>query len=437
MDTLVIGSGIAGIRVALDLAKNGVNVHLIEKEAAIGGKMALLDKTFPTNDCSLCLLAPKMSECASRDNIRIYTMTEVESVQGSSGNFEVTLLKRARFVNEKKCTGCGLCSEHCPTKVPDPINDELNDRKAIYIPYPQAVPRVAVIDAEHCKHLSEGKCGLCKKNCPRDAVDFTEMDRFFKINVQTIIVASGSDIYRPFDLNTYQYYKIPGVMTAYEFERLLCPTGPTEGKLVLTGPYGTIDNIKDVAFILCVGSRGEVHEHCSTICCSHATKQAILIRENHNEINTTIFYRDFRTFGKNFENYVERSKSDYNVNYHRAAVEKIEKSEEGRIRIFFDETGQPDRKSEDFDIVVLCTALIPSEGTKELADRLGIEIDKWGFFRSNNPLIEPTSSTREGIFLAGCCLRPKDITYSIMDASSAAAKALEVMKKSGKKEAVA
>jgi heterodisulfide reductase subunit A len=253
------------------------------------------------------------------------------------------------------------------------------------------------------------------------------MDQFFKITVQTIIVATGSDIYRPFELEKYQYGKIPGVLTAFELERLLCPTGPSEGQLLLTGPYGTIDNVKDVAFILCVGSRGEVHDHCSSICCSHATKQAILIREQYPEINTTIFYRDFRTFGKNFENYIERSKTDYNVNYHRADISHIEKTEQGRLSVHFDDEGKPDMKTEEYDLVVLSTALIPPEGTKELASKLDIKIDRWGFFQSENPLLAPTSSTREGIFLAGCCLRPKDITFSVIDASSASAKALELM----------
>ena len=427
MNTMVIGSGITGIRIALDLAKNGVNVHLVEKQAAMGGKMALLDKTFPTNDCSICLLAPKMSECINRENIEFHTLTEVESVKGSMGDFEVTLIKRARYIEEDKCTGCGLCIENCPTSVPDPINDEFSNRKAIYIPYPQAVPRIAAIDPEHCKHLTEGKCGVCKKNCPRDAVDFSQMDQFIKINVQTIIVATGADNYRPFDIDKYKYGKVPGVLTAFELERLLCPTGPTEGELVLKGPYGTIDDIKNVAFILCVGSRGEVYEHCSSVCCSHATKQAILIREMFPEINTTIFYRDFRTFGKNFENYIERSKTDYDVNYHRASIEKVEGNENGKIKVIFDETGNNEFNSEEFDLVVLSTALIPASGTGDLASKLDIELDKWGFFRSIDPLLKPTSSTREGIYLAGCCLRPKDITFSVIDASSASAKALEIM----------
>lgn len=437
MDTLVIGSGITGIRIALDLAKNGVNVHLVEKQAAMGGKMALLDKTFPTNDCSICLLAPKMSECINRENIEFYTLTEVENVKGSIGDFEVTLLKRARYIDEEKCTGCGLCIEHCPTSVPDPINDEFCNRKAIYIPYPQAVPRITAIDPEHCKHLTEGKCGVCKKICPRDAVDYTQMDQFIKIKVQTIIVATGSDIYRPFEIEKYQYGKVPGVLTSFELERVLCPTGPTEGELILKGPYGVIDDIKDVAFILCVGSRGEVYEHCSSVCCSHATKQAILIREMFPDINTTIFYRDFRTFGKNFENYIERSKTDYDVNYHRANVEKIERTENGRIKIIFDATGRKDLKNEEFDLVVLSTALVPPNGTPELASKLDIKLDKWGFFQSINPLISPTSSTREGIYLAGCCLRPKDITNSVIDASSASAKALESMNEMVKKDVLA
>jgi heterodisulfide reductase subunit A len=370
-----------------------------------------------------------MSECINRDNIELHTLTEVESVKGSIGDFEVNLLKRARYVEEDKCTGCGICIEHCPTTVPDPINDELCDRKAIYIPYAQAVPRVAVIDPNYCKHLTEGKCGACKKKCPRDAVDFTQMDQFFKIKVQTIVVAIGADIYRPFELKKYKYGKIPGVLTAFELERLLCPTGPSEGQLVLTGPYGKINKINDVAFLLCVGSRGEAHEYCSGICCSHATKQAILIRESYPNISATIFYRDFRTFGKNFEHYVERSKTDYGVNYHRASVDRIEKSDDGRISVVFDETGEEERKKDKFDLVVLSTALIPPVGTEELATKLGIKLDDWGFFQSKDPLLEPTSSAREGIFLAGCCLRPKDITASVMDASSASAKALEIMNK--------
>ncbi len=428
MSVLIIGSGIAGIRIALDLAKKGINIHLVERQAAMGGKMALLDKTFPTNDCSICLLAPKMNECLNRENIEFYTLTEVESVTGSAGDFEVTLVKRARYIDENKCTGCGLCIDHCPTSVPDPINDEFCMRKAIYIPYPQAVPRITAIDPEHCKHLTEGKCGACKKNCPRDAVDFTQMDQLIKIKVQTIIVATGADIYRPFELEKYQYGKVPGVLTSFELERLLCPTGPSDGELILRGPYGVIDTIKDVAFILCVGSRGEVYEHCSSVCCSHATKQAILIREMFPDINTTIFYRDFRTFGKNFENYVERSKTDYDVNYHRATVEKIERSENKRIKVYSDETGKGNElKSEEYDLAVLSTALIPAKGTIELAEKLDIRTDRWGFFQSKDPLLEPTSSTREGIYLAGCCLRPKDITFSVIDASSAAAKALEII----------
>jgi len=307
---LVIGGGIAGIQASLDLADKGVIVHLVEKEPSIGGRMAQLDKTFPTNDCSICILAPKMADCFGHPNINVWTMSEVTELEGSRGNFKAKVLKKARFVDENKCTGCGDCLEKCPTKgLTNTWEQKLTTRRAIYMPFMQAVPRVAVIDPENCKFLTEGKCGVCKKICKRDAVDYEMKDAMLEFNVGAVVVATGYDVWDPTSSTEYGYGKYPNVFTAMEYERIINAAGPTHGHIQRRSDGGEPASI---AYIQCVGSRNlkTDHPYCCSVCCMHSTKESMLAREHIEGIKTTIFYKDMRACAKGFNEYVERAKKD-------------------------------------------------------------------------------------------------------------------------------
>jgi heterodisulfide reductase subunit A len=307
-NVLVLGGGVAGIQASLDLANKGIKVFLVEKEPSIGGIMALLDKTFPTNDCSICILAPKMNECFSHPNIKVLTYSEITSLEGEAPNFKVTILKKARFVDEKKCTGCGECTQKCPTKVPNKYNMNLDKRKAIYLPFPQAVPRIMTIDKEHCIKFTKDKCGTCLKVCKAGAIDYEQNDEELVLNVGAVIVASGFEVYNPVEMFEYGYGKYANVRTAIEYERLICASGPTGGQLNVE-PNG--EHPKRIGFIQCVGSRDfrRKNPYCSSVCCMYATKEAMLAREHYDDLEVYIFYTDLRAVGKNFQEYVDRAKS--------------------------------------------------------------------------------------------------------------------------------
>lgn len=394
--------------------------------------MALLDKTFPTNDCSICILAPKMNECAAHPNITIYAYSEVLSVEGDHGNFKVRVLKKARLVDETKCTGCGDCMEKCPKKVPNEYNEGLDERKAVYLPFPQAVPRKATIDREHCTYVLKGRCGLCKEVCKANAIDFEQKDEEIVLEVGAIIVAVGLNVYNPSSLTEYGYGTYSNVRTSMEYERLICASGPTGGSLKCEPDKR---HPKRMAFIPCVGARDirpEGCAYCCSVCCMLSTKDAMLAREHYEDVESFIFYSDLRTFGKGAHEYAERARNDYGVTYiHSKPGEIRENPETGELDIIYidEETGKINNLRVDF--VVLSTAIMPSGDTRKLSRLLGIDADSDGFLKSSNCQTGPVDTSRPGIFMAGYCESPKDVTESVLQASGAAARAAETIFKFG------
>jgi heterodisulfide reductase subunit A len=426
-DVLVIGAGVAGIQASLDLADKGFKVHVVEKEPSIGGRMAQLDKTFPTNDCSICILAPKMTDCYSHDNINVMTYSEVQEVSGSAGDFKVKVLKKARYVDMDKCTGCGECSEKCPKKIPNEFEMGLGIRKAIYVPFLQAIPKKMTIDKENCMMLIKGKCGVCKKICKAEAIDYEDSDEIVELNVGAIIVATGFEVYDPSSIVEYGYKKFENVYTAMEYERLINAAGPTKGHLERRSDES---RPKHLGFIQCVGSRDLSRDqpYCCRVCCMHTTKEAILAREHYPDIKSTVFYMDLRAFGKGFQEYVDRAINEYDVEYIRARPGQIEEDPETKnLKIWYDDTVERKLKCMEVDMVILATTLIPTKTSRDLAKILGLEVDEYGFFKNVDPLFAPMDTAVEGIYLAGYCQTPMDIPEAVAQASGAASKAAETI----------
>ena len=316
---LVIGGGIAGIQASLDLADRGIHVYLVEKDPTIGGVMCRLDKTFPTNDCSACILSPKMADCAGHPNIDVLTYHEVQKVEGEAGDFKVTVLKKARYVNPKECTGCGDCLAKCPVKnIPDKYEFGLTNRKAIYIPHAQAVPRVAIIDKDYCNMIKKGKCGLCQKNCGKGAIHYDDKDELITLEVGSIIAAPGFQVWNAANASEYGYGRFQNVVTAIEYERIMCASGPHRGHIVVPSSG---EDPKKIAYIQCCGSRSEKKgwkKYCSSVCCMYATKQAMITKE-HGDLQEDIFFMDIRSYGKEFEAYIHRGENEYGIKMHRGA----------------------------------------------------------------------------------------------------------------------
>ena len=418
---LVIGGGVAGIEAALDLADMGYEVYLVEKSPSIGGHMAMLDKTFPTMDCSACILTPKMVDAARHPNIKLITYAEVKEIKGYVGNFKVKILKKPRYVLEDKCTGCGLCSEVCPIEVPNEFDQGLGVRKAIYVPFPQAVPLVYTIDKDYCIG-----CGNCKAVCGAKAIDFEQKPEEIELEVGTIIVATG---YKTFDarkIEEYGYGRYQNVITALEFERLINASGPTAGKLIRPSDG---KEPKRLAFILCVGSRDErFNKYCSRVCCMYSIKNARLYKEKHPDADVYIFYMDIRASGKGYEEFYKKSQEEYGIKFVRGKPSEIKEDSKTKNLIVVVEDTLLGKKLEfEFDLVVLAVGLEPREDSKELARMLRISVGEDGFFLESHPKLKPVESVTDGIFLAGCCLGPKDIPESVAQASAAAAKAAALM----------
>jgi len=317
VNVIVVGGGIAGIQASLDLADRGFKVYLVEKTPSIGGRMAQLDKTFPTMDCSICILAPKMVDVARHSRITLLTNSEVQDVSGTVGSFHVKVLKKPRFVDEKKCIGCGVCATKCPIKRPNTFDMGLGTRKAIYVPFPQSVPLVYTIEKEHCLYFTKGICRVCEKFCEAEAVNFDQKEEIIEVDAGAIIVATGYDTYDPSTLKEYGYGKYKNVLNSMELERLLSASGPTGGKLARPSDNKVAHKI---AFIQCVGSRslkGD-YPYCSSVCCMYATKEATLIKEHERESKVYIFYTDIRAFGKGFREFVNRAKKEWGIEYFRA-----------------------------------------------------------------------------------------------------------------------
>lgn len=421
---LVVGGGIAGIQASLDLASRGYKVYLMEKSPSIGGRMAQLDKTFPTMDCSMCILAPKMIDCSHHHNVQLLTYSELKEVKGSAGNFEVTVQRKPRYVDETKCTGCGVCADHCPIEVPNEFDESFGMRKAIYMPFPQAVPRAMTVDKSNCID-----CGLCQKMCQAGAVDLKQEPKETKLNVGAIIVSTGFDLFDSTRIPTYGYGRHKNVVTALELERLLCASGPTGGHLIRPSD-GKIP--RRIAFIQCVGSRDRRFgtTYCSSICCKYSVKDAVLIKEHEPNTAVSIFYIDLRAFGKGFQEFVNRAKSEYGVRFVRSSPGEImEVAATKNLTIWFEDTVAGRIENQEFDLVVLCPALIPRHDAGELAKVLGAETDEYGFFKAANILTSPVDTTVPGIFVCGYALGPKtgDIPDSIMQGSATAARVAETL----------
>ena len=431
---LIIGGGIAGFQAALDLAAAGVQVHMVEQSPSIGGRMAQLDKTFPTNDCAICILAPKMIETYGHKNIHVRTYAEVQKVEGSIGNFQVEVLQKARYVDLEKCTGCGACMEKCPKKVPSEYEMGLADRRAIYFPFAQAVPRVATIDDENCIYFKTGKCKICEKTCQVGAIDFDMLPEVVKLNVGAIIVATGFDVYLPNEMAEYGYGRYDNVVTAMEFERIINAAGPTNGHLQrLSEDKG---RPKRLAFIQCVGARDVRHDrpYCCAVCCMHSTKEAMLAREHHADTDSWIFYTDMRAFGKGFWEYIERGERDYGLRYIRGKPgEIIEDPETKNLTLYYTDREAREVRALEVEMVILATALIPRKDASALADILGIELDEYNFFKTPDVMMS-TDTTREGIYMAGYCQKPMDIPDAVAQGSAASARAMQAMAQHPKDE---
>jgi heterodisulfide reductase subunit A len=379
-------------------------------------------------DCSICILAPKMIECYDHPNINVLSYSEVDSISGKTGDFKVKVTVKARCVDIEKCTGCGECMEKCPVrKIPDEHDMGLAERRAIYLPFMQAVPRVALIDKEHCIYFTkDGKCGACKKICKRGAIDYDEQDTDVELDVAAIVVATGFDQWDPSSAPEYGYGKYPNVYTAMEYERIINASGPTGGHIKRRSDE---QEPKSIAWIQCVGSRTTKHfPYCSSVCCMYATKEAMLVKE-HSEATATIFYKDMRAFGKGFNEFIERARTDYGVTYINSDAVVEENPDNHNPIIVYDVAGKKTKK--EFEMVVLSPALTPSVGTKELAQKLGVEVDEWNFIKSPNSNYSPIKTTVEGIYVAGYCHEPMDIPESITQGSAAASQALEILSQQG------
>ncbi len=426
---LVIGGGIAGLQTALDIADAGYAVDILEKSPSIGGKMAQVDKTFPTLDCSACILTPKMVDAATHENITLYTYSEVASVSGFVGNFEVKIRQKARSVDAKKCSGCGLCAEKCPSrKAKSEFDEGLRTRGAIYIPFPQAIPNVPVIDRDECTYFKTGKCGLCAKICPAAAVSFEQADEVITQRYGAIVVATGFDMIALDKFGEYQYGQHPDVITSLEFERLTNAAGPTGGKFVRPSDH---KKPKKVVFIQCVGSRdtsGRGKPYCSKICCMYTAKHAMLIRDKYPDVETTVFYIDVRTPGKNFDEFQRRAVEEYGVQYIKGMVGKIF-PEQGKLMVHGVDALSGETVMIDADLVVLAAATKAKDDAEALGRMLSISTDTHDFFTEAHPKLRPVESHTAGIFLAGACQGPKDIPETVSQAGAAAAKAIGLLSK--------
>lgn len=418
---LVIGGGIAGIQAALDIADAGHPVVLVERTPSIGGHMAQYDKTFPTLDCAACILTPKMVDCASHPLIDIWSYSEVEEVKGFVGNFEVTVRKKAKSIDESKCTGCGLCLEKCPVKgISSEFDENVGTRRAIYRPFPQAVPNKPVIDRENCRMFQTGKCGVCQKMCPTGAIDYEQQDEVLTEKFGAIVVATGFKLWDHSKLGEYGYGKYPDVISAIQFERIMNASGPTDGHIVRPSDGKTPESI---VFISCVGSRDDEHGHayCSKVCCMYNAKQALLVKDKLHDVETYVFYMDIRANGKGYEEFVRRTIEDFGANYIRGRVSKIYPDNDQMVVKGVDTLlGKPVEVRAD--LVVLATAMEPQVDAKDLARKLGISTDQYNWFSEAHPKLKPVEVLTDGIYLAGACQYPKDIPDTVAQASGAASK---------------
>jgi heterodisulfide reductase subunit A len=426
-NTLVVGGGIAGIQAALEIADAHHQVYLVERTPSIGGHMAQLDKTFPTLDCSSCILTPKMTLVGSHPYIELMTYSEVEEVSGYIGNFKVKVRKKARFVDEDKCTGCGVCQMKCPFKVDSEFEAGIGKRKVIYTPFPQAVPNVPIIDTEHCAYFLKGTCRACEKFCEAGAIDFEQKDKIVEVEVGSVIITTGFNTFDPTPIYHYGYKQLDNVITSLEFERMVSASGPTGGNIVLKDG----STPKSIAILHCVGSRDEnYHRYCSRVCCMYALKYSHLIKE---KIRAEVYqmYIDMRCFGKGYEEFYKRL-AEEEVNFIRGKVAEvtdraITDDEKGKLIVVAEDTLMVNIVRLPVDMVILCVALEPQPDAEAVARLFNISRSADGFFLERHPKLDPVATMTDGIFVAGCCQGPKDIPDTVAQASAAAARALAMI----------
>jgi heterodisulfide reductase subunit A len=427
---MVIGGGVAGIQAALDIADSGYQVVLVEREPSIGGKMAGLSETFPTLDCSQCILTPRMVEVGQHPNIKLYTLADVENVEGFVGNFRATIRRRARYVDIEKCTGCGQCWNVCPSKkTPSEFDYGLGTRTAIYVPFPQAVPARPVIDPEACTKLTKGKCGICAKKCQAGAIRYDDQDELITEEIGAIVVATGYQLYdatqkdgKLAGYGEYGYGRYPDVIHSLQFERLVSASGPTGGELRRPSD-GKVP--QKVVFLSCVGSRDNAKgiSYCSKICCMYVAKHTMLYKHKVHGGEAHVFYMDIRAGGKNYDEFVRRAIEQDGAKYHRGRVSKITE-ENGKLIVRGVDTLAGEPLVIDADMVVLASAVCPSEGVEELAQKVNVGYDQAGFLSESHPKLRPVETNAAGVFVCGACQGPKDIPESVAQATAAAGKVL-------------
>ncbi|MEA3254762.1 MAG: CoB--CoM heterodisulfide reductase iron-sulfur subunit A family protein [Candidatus Altiarchaeota archaeon] len=446
---MVIGAGIAGIFSALYLANNGIKTYLIERKSSIGGHMAMLDKTFPTLDCGLCILSPKMVEVAQHPNIEIITYADVSDIEGHVGNFRVKIRKNPRYVNLDKCVACGLCAEKCPVETPDTFNCGYSPRKAIYIRYPQAVPNVYLINPDACLYLTKGKpegkeiCQLCVKACEMGAINFGDETEFVEINVGAVIIATGYGLYDPSGMSEYSelrvqseietqeqygYRRYGNVLTNLDFERMINASGFTQGKITRLSDDVTPDS---VAFIQCIGSRNEKinASYCPGICCMITIKQAILIKEKHPDTEVYVYYTDIRTTGRESEEFYRRAR-EMGVMFIRGMPGEITEDPKTQDLILIAEDMSSGKIIQNqVGMVILAAGLRPSDGTPEIARKLHVPVASDGFILEAHPKLRPAETNVDGVLVAGCAQFPKDIPATVLQAGNAAAAAMDIVSK--------
>ncbi len=414
---MVIGGGVAGIQSALDLADMGFQTYMVEKQPTIGGRMGQLDKTFPTLDCSMCILAPKMVDVGKHENIELLTYSEVREVDGYIGNFKVKVERKPRYIDEELCVGCGSCVEVCPIEMPNYFDEGIGMTKAAFIPFPQAVPLCATIDKDYCI-----ECKLCDQICERGAVKHDQESEFIDLEVGTIIVATGYDPYDPTEKLEYGYGAHTNVITAMEIERMINASGPTEGHVIKPSDH---ESPKRVAFIHCVGSRDDKigKPYCSRVCCMYSMKNAQLIIDHEPDTDVTLYYMDIRAFGKGFEEFYKNSQEKYGIKFLRGRPSEIIENDDLTLTVRGEDTLLNTVTEYDYDLVVLSVGLVPPEGAEELRQTIGLSKSGDGFLMEAHPKLRPVDTLTDGVYLAGVSQGPKDIPDAVAQGSGAAARA--------------
>jgi heterodisulfide reductase subunit A len=425
---MVIGGGVAGMQAALDCADGGLDVIMVEKSPAIGGMMARLDKTFPTIDCSICILGPKMVDVGQHEKIKLYAYSEIEEIKGYVGNYQIKIRRKAAYVDWTKCTGCGLCMEKCPTKnAYDHFNFGAAPTRAINIPFPQAIPKKAKIDPQYCRQFTKGKCGVCAKVCPTGAINYEQQDEIITEDVGAIVVATGYGLLDQERLPEYGGGRYPDVISGIQYERFLNASGPTSGHIIRPSDH---EEPKTVVFVSCAGSRDKSIgvPYCSNFCCMYIAKQAILTKDHIPDSQSYVFYMDIRSPGKGYDEFTRRAQEDYGVKYIRGRVSRIYPRGKKMV-VRGADTLLGTAVEVEADLVVLATAATAADGAPQMAEKLHISYDTFGFYVESHPKLRPVETNTSGVFLAGACQGLKDIPASVTQGSAAASKVLSLFSK--------